>query len=611
MHWYHLLPLVAAATASASACDAGEKEYDYIVVGSGPGGGPLAANLARAGYSTLLLEAGDDQHANPNVSIITNFNLAGNDPATRWDFFVRHSDDPAQALKYKRLTWRNPDGSFYVGLDPPEGAEQLGIYYPRAGTLGGCSQHNAGIVFLPYDDDWNLVVNLTGDTSWEAPKMRKLFERLENNRFLPRGTPGHGFDGWLDTIDTPRDFVEQESDGREIALAFANRLNISTANLSEALGRDINGIEPNRDEEVGFYSFVWHADEFQNRSSPNSYVRATLEDAEDFPLTLKLESLVTKILFDEAADTPTAIGVEVMEGRHMYSADPNYKKDVKGKVIQYRAKKEVIISGGVFNSPQILKLSGIGPAAELTKFGIPVVKDLPGVGENMADNYEAGVMSLKQGEPLTGGGFQTLMLRTPSAVDERRNIFAWCGSFSFEGFWPGFPEDYGPQQFECALVHMNPKSQAGYVRLRSADPQDVPDINTNFFAQGGDQDLTEMLDAIEFLRDGVHENTGPWEELHPCPGVNSTCSDDEQKEYIHDQVYSHHATSTCRIGADDDPMAVLDSKFRVRGVKNLRVVDASSFPVVPGAFPVVPTMMLAEKASDDIIGDAGGAAEAN
>lgn len=139
MHWYHLLSLVAAATASASACDAVENEYDYIVVGSGPGGGPLAANLARAGYSTLLLEAGDDQHANPNISIVTNFELAGNDPSTRWDFFVRHSDDPAQALKYKRLTWRNPDGSFYVGLDPPEGAEQLGIYYPRAGTLGGCS----------------------------------------------------------------------------------------------------------------------------------------------------------------------------------------------------------------------------------------------------------------------------------------------------------------------------------------------------------------------------------------------------------------------------------------------------------------------------------------
>lgn len=602
MYWIHLLSLAAAAVALTQTPT--EEEYDYIVVGSGPGGGPLAANLARAGHSTLLLEAGDDQHDNPNISIVWNFNLAGNDESTRWDFFVRHSDDPADALRYKRLTWRKPDGSFYVGLDPPEGAEQLGIYYPRAGTLGGCSQHNAGVTFLPYDDDWNMVVNLTGDASWEAPKMRRIFERMENNRFLPRSTPGHGFDGWLKTIDTSSAFADEDNHGRDIALALADSLGISTANLSTTLGRDINGPEPGRDEEVGFYSMVFHADEYGNRSSANNYVRATVEDAKKFPLTVKLESLVTKILFDETADTPTATGVEVLQGRHMYSADPKYSKSAKGKVVRYRAKREVIISGGTFNSPQILKLSGIGPAAELSKFDIPLVKDLPGVGENMADNYEGSYLSLKQGEPLDAGGMQTLIFRTPSAPDSRRNIFTWCGSFSFEGFWPGFPEDYGSQQYECAVVHMNPKSQAGYVRLRSADPQDMPDINTNFFAKNADQDLTEIVDGIEFLRRNVREAAGPWKELHPCPGVDSTCSDVEQKQYVRDQSYSHHATSTCKIGADDDPMAVLDSKFRVRGVKNLRVVDASAFPVVPGAFPVVPTMMLAEKASDDILADA-------
>lgn len=112
---------------SASAAPSDNQTYEYIVVGSGPGGGPLAANLARAGHSVLLLEAGDDQTENVNVSQWINFNSAGNDPATRWDFFVKHSDDAAREARYMHRTWRKTDGGFYVGLDPPAGAKPLGI----------------------------------------------------------------------------------------------------------------------------------------------------------------------------------------------------------------------------------------------------------------------------------------------------------------------------------------------------------------------------------------------------------------------------------------------------------------------------------------------------
>ena len=132
--------------------------YDYIVVGSGPGGGPLAANLARAGLSVLLLDAGDDQSNNPNISNLFSFNEATNDEKTVWDFWTKHSEDPARELKYDHLTWRKPDGDFYVGHNPPNGSKQLGVWYPRAGTLGGCAMHNAGVTFLPYDDDWNDIV---------------------------------------------------------------------------------------------------------------------------------------------------------------------------------------------------------------------------------------------------------------------------------------------------------------------------------------------------------------------------------------------------------------------------------------------------------------------
>lgn len=114
-------------------------EYDYIVVGSGPGGAPLAANLARAGHSVVLIEAGDDQGNNPNMTNINNFNLASNDELARWDFWTKHSEDPARELKYEHMVWRKTDGSFYIGLEPPANATQLGIWYPRAGTLGGCA----------------------------------------------------------------------------------------------------------------------------------------------------------------------------------------------------------------------------------------------------------------------------------------------------------------------------------------------------------------------------------------------------------------------------------------------------------------------------------------
>ena len=141
-------------------------EYDYIVVGSGPGGGPIASNLARAGHSVLLIEAGDDQSSNLNSEIPGFFPFAYVDPAMRWDFFVRNYDNETQTLQNNHLTWRRADGSFYVGRNPPAGATLLGLYYPRGGTLGGSSAINAMGTVLPSDSDWQNIVDLTGDASW-------------------------------------------------------------------------------------------------------------------------------------------------------------------------------------------------------------------------------------------------------------------------------------------------------------------------------------------------------------------------------------------------------------------------------------------------------------
>ncbi|KAK4038617.1 hypothetical protein C8A01DRAFT_37456 [Parachaetomium inaequale] len=605
-------PLLSALAASAAVAAPAASSYDYIVVGSGPGGGPLAADLARAGYSTLLIEAGGDEGENPTYADIANFNEAANDETTRWDFWVKHSDDPARELKFQHTTWDTGDGTFYVGLDPPEGAKLLGIQYPRAAVLGGCAMHNAGVCSMPADDDWNIIVNKTGDASWSAKNMRKYWKRIERNQYLPAGDEAHGYDGWLATSVADNSWAKNDSlPGTKILKRMAELTGQDPAEAANLVNRDINEAGDSVDETTSFYNMVTHADTKGKRSSPNNYIRATLADPAKYPLTVQLHTLVTRVLFDnatlKAGSTPRAIGVEVMEGASLYKADPKHVAGTKGPVSQILATREVIVAGGAFNSPQILKLSGIGPAAELTKFNIPVVKDLPGVGENLADNYEGSLLGL--GAAPIESGLITMLFRTPSAPTKKRNIYTWCGAFSFEGFWPGFPAYHGPTQYTCALVHMSPKSQAGSVRLVSADPQDKPDVNFRFYERRGAEDLRELVEGANLLREAwqaAGDPVLPFEELHPCPGAKGgeKCADDAQAEYFKTQAYSHHATSTCAIGGDDEPLAVLDSKFRVRGVEGLRVVDASAFPVVPGAFPSCPTMMLSAKAAEDILADA-------
>ncbi|EAQ82889.1 hypothetical protein CHGG_11065 [Chaetomium globosum CBS 148.51] len=600
---YHILSALAASVAIAAPA---ATSYDYIVVGSGPGGGPLAADLARAGYSTLLIEAGGDEGENPTYSDIPNFNEAANDELTRWDFWVKHSDDPERDLKFQHTTWDTGDGTFYVGLDPPEDAKLLGIQYPRAAVLGGCAMHNAGVCALPADDDWNIIVNKTGDESWSAENMRKYFKKIERNEYLPAGDETHGYEGWLATSVADNSWATNTSlPGTKILRKLAELTNQDPDAAADLVNRDINEATADRDETSSFYNMVTHASAAGKRSSPNNYVRATLADPAKYPLTVQLHTLVTRVLFDNAT-VPRAIGVEVMEGASLYKADPKHVAGTTGPLSQILATREVIVAGGAFNSPQILKLSGIGPAAELAAFNIPLVKDLPGVGENLGDNYEGSLLAL--GAAPVDSGLITLLFRTPSAPTAKRNIFTWCGAFSFEGFWPGFPTYHGPTQYTCALVHMAPKSQAGTVRLVSADPQDKPEINFRFYERHGEQDLHELVEAADLLREAwkaAGEPVLPLEELHPCPaGEEGPCDEAKQAEYFKLQAYSHHATSTCAIGGDDEPLAVLDSKFRVRGVAGLRVVDASAFPVVPGAFPSCPTMMLSAKAAEDILADA-------
>lgn len=414
---------------------AGQSSFEYIVVGSGPGGGPLAVDLAKAGHSVLLLEAGSDLSDDPLYQDINKATAASNDPRTRWDFFVKHSDDPERELKYKHMTWRTTNGSFYVGLDPPEGAEQLGIYYPRAATLGGCAMHNAAVLHLPSDENWNYIAGITGDESWKASEMKKIFEEIENCHYLENGTAGHGFSGYLDSNQDHGAWLSNATDGTALLKSIAELSGsvenstgsaISEAELKTLVNRDINGPEPDRDQLTGVFGMATHTDAAGHRFSPANYIRRAFEENPDLPLVVELNAYLTNIEWDQLSDfePPSVMSINYAAGPSAYKADPRHDPSQNTTTVFKWVAKELIIAGGAFNTPQILKLNGIGPVEELKKHNITVVSDLPGVGENLGDNYEGGVLSLAA-KPLVGFGDRYVVQLKTSASQGNRDIFLW------------------------------------------------------------------------------------------------------------------------------------------------------------------------------------------
>lgn len=369
--------------------------------------------------------------------------------------------------------------------------------------------------------------------------------------------------------------------------------------------------------------------------------------ASKYPLTILTEALVTKVLFNNSTgnSTPQAIGVEFQKGAHLYRADP-LKTSQPGTLGKVYATKEVILAGGAFNTPQILKLSGIGPADELKRWNITVVKDLPGVGTNMQDRYEIPVnvkhpdnfsildgctFDMKatdlcyqqwknnpyvlgqRGAYATDGLAASMIVRSQFASSTDVDMIIFAGPVNFQGYFPRWGDfavrDH--QHFSWYTLKAKTRNRAGTVQLASADPRDQPLINFNYFdtgttAGGADQlDVNAMVEAIKLSRKALSN----YYQYPIVPGSNfteefpgpSVQSDDDIRTYIKDRAWGHHASCTCPIGAATDKMAVLDSKFRVYGVQNLRVVDASVFPRIPGTFIQAPIFIMAEKAADVIM----------
>jgi choline dehydrogenase len=599
-------------------------DCDYVIVGSGAGGGTLAARLAEAGRRVVVLEAGGDTRDGPGLpedyDVPAFHPLASENPALRWDFFVQHYADPARQRRDNKLQ--------------PEG-----IYYPRAGTLGGCTAHNAMILTAPPDSDWDGIAALTGDASWRAPLMRRYFQRLEACRYHPvwralsrlgLNPTGHGWNGWLPTeCAMPWQVFE---DRRLLATLIESAF--GTLRSSSRLMRTLRRLFQSRLDPNDWRLLRRNADGlcFTPLSTYRHQRIGTRERLLDVAarhpdrLRIELNALATRVLFD--ADN-RAIGIEYLKGGRLYRAHPG-ASDGPGERRVVHAGREVILAGGAFNTPQLLMLSGIGPRNTLDRHRVPVRLELPGVGRNLQDRYEIGVVNrtAKPWRVLDGADFtrddplfaEWSRYRTGMFVSNGAalavslrsqphlrvpDLFCMALLAKFEGYFPGYSRVIAEHHdyLTWAILKAHTNNRAGEVTLRSADPRDTPVVNFRYFEEGSDtmgEDLKAVVTALRFVRRIIQE---PRErgliEREELPG-DSVQTDEQLADYVRDNAWGHHASCSCAIGPRE-ANGVLDSRLRVHGVERLRVVDASVFPHIPGFFIVGAVYMVAEKAADMIL----------
>jgi len=486
--------------------------------------------------------------------------------------------------------------------------------------------------------------------------MRPYFERLERNRYLPSSIVGHGFDGWLTTSLTDLRLVIEDQKLLSLIIAGATaagnnllgKLIDTVTGLAGVLLHDLNNPSPSRDYDTGPYQVPLAVDvPDYKRTGPQDFIRNTVnavnpDGSRKYHLDIQLNTLVTKVQFDKTGAKPRATGVEYLRGQSLYRADPRASmSSSNGTPGSVNATREVILAAGTFNTPQLLKLSGIGPHEELTELGIPTLVDLPGVGTNLQDRYETSVVGktptdfvltekctfmytmpdpcLEQWEndPLWKGTYTTngiaiAIIRKSSTADDEPDLFVSGAPANFRGYFPGYAYEGLKDAKHWAWITLKARSRnnAGTIKLRSLDPRDTPLINFNSFDAGvtadgaDDKDLQAQYEGMEFSRN-IYQSLipldGGFEEVWPGPNVTT---ESEMKDFIKREAWGHHACCTAAIGEDGDPQAVLDGDFRVRGVNGLRVVDASVFPKIPGYYIALPIYMISEKAAEVIIADA-------
>ncbi|KAF2137754.1 GMC oxidoreductase [Aplosporella prunicola CBS 121167] len=571
-----------------------EVTYDYIVVGAGTAGGAVAARLALAGFSVGLIEGGSFYELdNGNRTTIP-----GYDQTT-------HPNDAGASLV---------DYDFVTGPEP--GLNGRSLHYTQGRTFGGSSALNLMGYQRGTVGSFEKWASIVGNDLWKWDNVFYFYKKSAN--FTP---PNY------DKID-PRFNISYDpsafdnSLGGPLQISYGNNqqdYSPGVAHGFEAMGLSlIPGLNSGYLLGYGPMSATVNPKAATRETSQTSFVQTAIDETD---IKLYQTTTVKKILFD---DDKKAIGVEV-EGHGGIPV-----------VYNLYASKEIVVSAGAFRSPQLLMASGVGPKAILDQFSIPVVADLPGVGQGIQDqvwlgfsygvnvttktqivlnnpDYTKPAIDLylhNQSGPLSGigAGEQVGWEKLPKENRARltNETLAWLSTFPDD--WPdveyqdiafsSVPDDIRPdgQYMTFGAALLTPKSH-GNVTLRSNDTNDYPVIMMNYLLDPVDQGVA--IEAFKRLRQWARGSGILVDEFNPPEDVET---DEQIFEWIKaEATFIYHASCGCAMGRDDNPAAVLDAQARVRGVTGLRVVDTSSFPVLPPGHPLATVYMVAEKIANAII----------
>ena len=518
--------------------------FDYVVVGGGSAGAVVAARLSENPDVTVgLIEAGATDVGEQVVLQLD-----------RWPELLESGFD-----------WD-------YTIEPQENGNSF-MRHSRAKVLGGCSSHNSCIAFWAPAEDLDAWAADFGATGWESEQTLPLYAKLETNE--DAGTEGgehHGSSGPVNVMNVP------QTDACGVALLDAcEQAGIPRArfNSSETVVTGAN-----------FFQINSKTDGTRSSSSV-SYLHPNLGRKN---LTILTGHQAKQLDFD--ADG-TCTGVQVVANAF-------------GRATRIAARREVILSAGAIGSPQLLMLSGIGPAEHLREHGIEVRVDAPGVGSNLQDHPEGVVQwEAKQEMPRESTQWWEIgIFDTTEPGLDRPDLMMHYGSVPFDmhTLRAGYPTS---DEMICLTPNVTRAQSRGTVRLRSADYRDKPRVDPRYFTDPEGHDMRVMVAGIRRAREIMAQPAmSEWAGRELAPGPEAQ-TDEELAAYVsktHNTVY--HPVGSVRMGAADDPESPLDPQLRVKGVRGLRVVDASAMPAIVTVNPNLTVMMMGEKCAEMIAADA-------